>query len=64
MYNHRAVYRGYAIYLSGADLTWSVRVERLTPEFPLLRQPAFDGHSSWGRALRAAKREIDRILAG
>ena len=64
MHNHRSVYRGYAIYLSGLDSTWSFRVEPLTPEFPLLRQPAFGNHSSWGRALRTAKREIDRVLAG
>lgn len=64
MFKHRAVYRSYAIYLSGADETWSFRIEPLTPEFPLLRQPALGGHRSWGRALRTAKREVDRILAG
>ena len=64
MHNHRAVYRGYAIYLSGSDLSWSYRIEPLTPDFPLLRQPAIGGHSSWGRALRIAKRETDRILVG
>ena len=64
MYNHRAVYRGYAIYLSGLDLAWSYRIEPLTPEFPILRQPKIAGHSSWGRALRVAKREVDRIRLG
>ena len=63
MHVHQSIYRGYAIYLSGADLTWSVRVEPLTPEYPILSQPLSKGHRSWGRAYSKARREIDRILA-
>ena len=60
MHHHRAVYRGY----SGVDSAWSYRIEPLTPEFPILRQPKIGGFSSWARALRVAKREVDRIIAG
>ena len=62
---HRSVYRGYAIYVSGArDASWSFRVELLTPEFPLLARPVSDGHRSWSKALDGAKREIDLIRSG
>jgi hypothetical protein len=64
MYEHRTTYRGYTICLSGEDSTWSSRVEPVTPDFPILPQPVSDNHRSWGRAFFAAKREIDRILAG
>jgi len=61
---HRSVYRGYAIYVSGADASWSFRVELLTPEFPLLARPVSDCHRSWSKALEGARREIDGIRAG
>ena len=62
MHMHPTIYRGFAVYLSGADSDWSFRVERLKPDVPLLAHPVSEGHSSWGQALRRAKREIDRIL--
>jgi hypothetical protein len=63
MYVHRTIYKGYSISLAGADSNWSFRIERLTPEFPLLSHPLSEGHRSWGRALSSAKREIDRIVS-
>ena len=63
MYVHRTIYKGYSISLAGADLNRSFRIERLTPEFPLLSRPLSEGHRSWGRALSSPKREIDRIVS-
>jgi hypothetical protein len=62
MHVHYTIYRGYSIYLTGADSKWSVRVEPLTPDFPILSRPVSDGYRSWGRAYFQAKRQIDRIL--
>jgi hypothetical protein len=58
----RAVYRGYAIYISGAD-SWSFRAEPVTADLPILSRSLSQGHASLGRALRKAKRQIDRLLS-
>ena len=63
MGTHRSVYRGYAIYLSGAAAKWAFRVERIAVDLPILSHPLSDGHSSWGTALTDAKRQIDRLLS-
>ena len=62
MRDFRAVYRGYAITISGADSLWSCSAEPITPDLPILSRSAFEGHASWGRALRKAKRQIDHLL--
>lgn len=63
MGNHRAVYRGYAIFVFGAIGAWSFRIESLHPDLPILANPLSDGHASRGLALWAAKRQIDRGLS-
>jgi hypothetical protein len=63
MRDFRAVYRGYAIYISGTDSSWSSRAESIRFDVPILASPVSDGHASWGRALRRAKREIERVLS-
>jgi hypothetical protein len=63
MGNHRSIYRGYAIYIWGAETNLSFRVDRLAPDLPILSNPVSDGHGSWGSALTGAKREIDRVLS-
>jgi hypothetical protein len=60
----RTVYRGYAIYLSGADSSWSFHAEPIRPDLPILSECVSNGHRSWGKALRKAKRQIDRLLGG
>jgi hypothetical protein len=60
---HRAVYRGYAIYVSGVDTSWSFRAEPIFSDLPILSRSTFDGPDSQGTALRAAKRQIDRLLS-
>ncbi len=57
----RAHYRGYRIILSLEGSSWSSRTEPITPERPILSQPVSEGHPSRVTALRAAKREIDRL---
>jgi hypothetical protein len=59
----RTIYRGYAIHLSGEPLSWSFRAEPIMPDLPIFGRPASDGHASWGKALRKAKRHIDLLLA-
>jgi hypothetical protein len=58
----RSVYRGYAIFISGLPLRWASRTEPLTPDLPIVSFPASGGHTSWGKALSKAKREVDRLL--
>jgi hypothetical protein len=57
------VYRGYAIYITGVGSSWSFRAEPIKPDLPILPHAASDGHGSWGRALRKAKRQIDLLLS-
>jgi hypothetical protein len=64
MRDFRAVYRGYAIYIWGADSSWSFRAEPITADFPILTRSVFDGHASQGAALKTAEREIDHLLLG
>ena len=64
MSDFRTVYRGYAIYIWGADSSWSSRAESIRSDVPILASPTSEGHASWGRALRRAKSEIDRVLSG
>lgn len=59
----RAIYRGYAIYISGAETSWTYSANPLTPELPILSQAVSIEHNSWGRALRKAKRQIDGLLS-
>ena len=54
----RAIYRGYAIYLSHG-LNWSFVASPLTPDRPILVSATWDGYSSRGIALETARREID-----
>ena len=49
MHMHPTIYRGFAVYLSGADSDWSFRVERLKPDVPLLAHPVSEGHSRGGK---------------
>lgn len=63
MHSSRTVYRGYAIFISGA-VAWTFRAEPISPDLPILRNPESASYTSRGEALRAAKREIDRLLAG
>ena len=58
----RAKYRGYAIYISGAETSWTYSANPLTPELPILPDAVSVLHTSWGRALNKAKRQIDRLL--
>ena len=60
----RSVYRGFAIYVSGENSVWSFRAEPITADLPILTRAVFEGHASRGAALRAAEREIDRLLLG
>ena len=60
---NRTVYRGYAVYVSGADLNWSFRVERTCSDLPLLSRPVSDDHHSRGDAFTEARRQIDRLLS-
>jgi hypothetical protein len=60
----RSVYRGFAIYVSGRNSTWSFRAEPITADLPILTRSMFEGHPSRGAAWRTAKREIDRLLLG
>jgi hypothetical protein len=59
----RSVYRGYAIYVSGGDSSWSFRAGPIKPDLPILPRSVFEGHASRGTALRTAKRQIDRLLS-
>lgn len=63
MRDFRAIYRGYAIYISGAETSWTYSANPLTPELPILPQAVSIAHNSWGRALRNAKRQIDRLIS-
>jgi hypothetical protein len=58
----RTVYRGYAICITGMGSSWSFRAEPIKPDLPILAYPKSDGHVSWGKALKKAKREIDLLL--
>jgi hypothetical protein len=58
----RTIYRGYAIYIWGGDSRWSFRAEPTTADFPILSRAVSEGHATWGRALRKAKRQIDHLL--
>jgi hypothetical protein len=60
---NRTVYRGYAVYVSGADSKWSFRVERAYSDLPILSRPVSDDHRSRSAALAEAKRQIDRLLS-
>ena len=60
---NRTVYRGYAVYVSGADSNWSFRVERTCSDLPLLSRPVSDDHHSRGDAFTEARRQIDRLLS-
>ena len=62
MREHRAVYRGYAIYVSGSDGVWNTRIESLHADLPILSNPVSDGHASRGLALWEAKRKINSLL--
>jgi hypothetical protein len=64
MRDFRAVYRGYAIYVSGGNSAWSFRAEPITADLPILTRSVFEGHASRGAALRTAEREIDHLLLG
>ena len=59
MGSYRTIYRGYAIYVSGA---WSFRAEPKRPDLPILTWPTGEGYRLRGAALYSAKREIDRPL--
>lgn len=61
--DHRSFYRGYAIFISGAETAWSFRAEPTYAELPILALAGYAGHESRGEALRMAKREIDRLLS-
>jgi hypothetical protein len=61
MRDFRAVYRGYAIYLSDAG-SWSVTAMPLKPELPILARAKWEGHPSQRIALETAKHEIDELL--
>ena len=60
----RSVYRGYAIYVSGGNSSWSFRAEPITADLPILTRAVFEGHASRGTALRTAKRQIDHLVSG
>jgi hypothetical protein len=59
----RSVYRGYAIYVSGGNSSWSFRAEPITEDLPILTRAVFERHASRGMALRTAKRQIDRLVS-
>ena len=61
---HRAIYRGYAIYVSGGASNWTTRVEPVHPDLPIMHCHLSDGHASRGSALQSVKNEIDRLLSG
>jgi hypothetical protein len=63
MRDFRAVYRGYAIYISGIGTSWSSRAEPINSDLPILATPESEDPATWGRALRKAKRQIDRVLS-
>jgi hypothetical protein len=63
MRDHRAVYRGYAIFVSSAEGKWAFRIERLRSDLPILSKPISEGHASRGEALWTAKRHIDVCLS-
>jgi hypothetical protein len=63
MHDFRAIYRGYAIYLSHG-VNWSFTATPLSPERPILTRAKWEGYHSQRIALRTAKREIDGLLAG
>lgn len=63
MPERRAVYRGYAIYISATKALWRSRIERIYPDVPIISVPVSDGHGSWELALSAAQQEIDSILS-
>jgi hypothetical protein len=55
--DYRAIYRGYAIYLS-QGLNWSFTASPLTPERPILASAKWEGYSSRGIALESAKAKL------
>jgi hypothetical protein len=59
---HRSVYRGYAIYVSGSNSSWSFRAEPIYSDLPILPSASFDGYVSQGAALRTAKQQIDHLF--
>jgi hypothetical protein len=63
MRDHRAVYRGYAIYISGADSSWSFHAEPIHADLPILPQAKFQGHPNWGEALRKCEKRDRRSEA-
>ena len=63
MRDHRAVYRGYAIYVSGVGCLWSFHAEPISVGLPILPRASFEGHATCGLALSTAKRRIDNLLS-
>jgi hypothetical protein len=62
MGSYRTIYRGYAIYVSGGNCSWSFRAEPKRPDPPIMTWPTGEGYRLQGAALYSAKREIDRLL--
>ena len=60
----RLAYRGYAILVSLVGKTFSVAIERLKPEVPLVGRRTMHRLASADEALRKAKAKIDALLKG
>jgi hypothetical protein len=58
MRDFRAVYRGYAIYISGIGTSWSSRAEPINSDLPILATPESEDPATWGTGYFLSRNRI------